>query len=62
MAKNELTSTRYYGKVCEKHPEYEGLRHVKNYLCVECDSIKKVARQKARLERITNEWNAKQQQ
>lgn len=61
MARNELTDRRYYGKVCELHPEFEGLRHVKNYSCVQCASIKKVAKKKERLERVTAEWNAKNQ-
>lgn len=38
MAINELTDARYYGKICEKHPEFRGLRNRKTYKCVECHS------------------------
>lgn len=41
MAINELSETRYYGKTCEHHPEFKGLRLKSSYECVECRSRKK---------------------
>jgi hypothetical protein len=29
-------SIRYYGKLCAKHPELEGLRRTKGHKCVQC--------------------------
>jgi 5-methylcytosine-specific restriction endonuclease McrA len=34
MATHELTPNRRYGKVCEKHPEFNGLR--RRSVCVQC--------------------------
>lgn len=31
-----VTLKQYYGKVCTKHPELEGLRARPHYRCVEC--------------------------
>jgi len=41
MALNEMTDKRYYGKVCGRHPEFEGLRLKRGYKCVQCRSDKK---------------------
>ena len=41
MALNEMTDKRYYGKVCTRHPEFEGLRLKRGYECVQCRSDKK---------------------
>lgn len=35
MATKILTSSRYYGKVCERHPEFGGLRTLSHH-CVQC--------------------------
>ena len=36
-----LGSTRYYGKVCTKHPELGGLRYISNWDCVECSRLRR---------------------
>ena len=41
MALNEMTDKRYIGKICAKHPEFEGLRLKRGYECVQCRSDKK---------------------
>jgi len=41
MALNEMTDKRYLGKICERHPEFEGLRLKRGYECVQCRSEKK---------------------
>jgi len=41
MAMNEMTEKRYYGKVCDRHPEFNGLRLKRGYECVQCRSNKK---------------------
>lgn len=41
MALNEMTDKRYYGKICTKHPEFNGLRLKRGYECVQCRSDKK---------------------
>src|SRR5436190_1681381 len=33
---NKLTDARYFGKICEKHPELNGLRRRRNHDCVQC--------------------------
>ena len=39
-------STRYFGSVCSKHPELDGLRLSSNYTCVYCHRDRSRARQK----------------
>ena len=41
MAINELTDKRYHGKVCSRHPEFNGLRAKSSNLCVQCLTEKK---------------------
>lgn len=41
MAINELTDKRYHGKICSKHPEFNGLRLKSKHMCVQCVSDKK---------------------
>ena len=38
MALKTLTDKRYYGKVCARHPEFEGLRLKRANKCVQCQS------------------------
>lgn len=38
MALKIMTDKRYYGKVCERHPEFEGLRLKRANKCVQCQS------------------------
>lgn len=38
MALKLLTDKRYYGKVCERHPEFEGLRLKRVNKCVQCQT------------------------
>ena len=44
MAINELTEHRYHGKICIKHPEFNGLRAKRSNLCVQCLTEKKSGR------------------
>lgn len=41
MAINELTDKRYHGKICEKHPEFNGLRAKSTNLCIQCMTEKR---------------------
>lgn len=43
MATKELTSKRFIGPLCAKHPEFGGLRHKGSSGCVECRSQAQVA-------------------
>lgn len=33
---NAISESRYIGKICEKHPELEGVRHIRTHGCVGC--------------------------
>ena len=35
-ATSAVSPSRYVGKVCDKHPELDGLRLIRNYTCVGC--------------------------
>jgi hypothetical protein len=48
MAINELSDKRYLGKVCSKHPEFNGLRAKSSSICVQCASEKKVKKRVSR--------------
>ena len=50
MAINIMTDKRYLGKICDKHPEFEGLRIKSMGICVQCSSERKV---KSRVSRGT---------
>lgn len=39
--KNTRPGTRYFGKICEKHPELKGERIVNNWSCVGCHREKR---------------------
>lgn len=47
MASKTLTDKRYIGKVCGKHPEWEGLRKKGNHECVQCTAERVKAFRKA---------------
>lgn len=49
MASHDLTPNRYYGKVCDKHPEFNGLRK-KTHHCVQCSTETTVRAQQTRYE------------
>jgi len=36
MATKNLTPSRHFGKICLKHPEFDGLRQKPSSVCVEC--------------------------
>ncbi len=48
MASKELTWRRYYGRICKKHPDFEGLRIVQSGGCVQCADLIAQANKKAR--------------
>ena len=49
---NGLKENRYFGKVCEKHPELGGERRKANRKCVKCASDKMIAWAKANPEKM----------
>lgn len=53
MAINELTDKRYHGKICAEHPEFNGLRAKKSYLCVQCMAEKRIEKKSANVSRGT---------
>lgn len=63
---NEPTPGRRIGKMCDKHPELNGLRYVKSYTCIGCQRIfrlnsGKTPQAKARrLEKQRTKRNAKE--
>jgi len=46
----EKSPTRYFGKVCEKHPELNGERRLSNRSCVACNREKVYERQRKKRE------------
>lgn len=44
---NKISETRYRGKLCDLHPEAQGERHIRTYLCCECVREKKQIRRNA---------------
>lgn len=53
MARNTLTPNRYYGKVCEKHPEFNGLRKQSHH-CVQCSTETTIRAEKIQYEADSN--------
>jgi hypothetical protein len=57
----ERESKTYHGKVCERHPELEGLRRTKSRLCVACKRAYNQARTKTEAyKEWRREWLRKQ--
>lgn len=44
---NKISETRYRGKLCDLHPEKQGERHIRTFLCCECVREKKQIRRNA---------------
>lgn len=68
MAKNEMTDARYLGKICDHHPEFNGLRLKRSYQCVQCCSenkarvprgtMSKTSSLEMRINTLRKEWDA----
>lgn len=49
---HDITAPRYFGKICEKHPELNGERRKANRKCVRCASDKMIAWAKKNREKM----------